>query len=126
MALCAIPPALAVWRYWPLHIAPAEAIWYQYRSVGIYLVDLFILVAVIAWLLSLWAAGPRSLWERARERAAGAPAARGLSSSPLPGPLPEGARTGRARPHFGSLPLTLGLALLAVTSLERVWTASDP
>lgn len=45
-----VPVAVALGRWIPLYVASGSGIWYQYRSVSLYPVDVVVLVTVVAWI----------------------------------------------------------------------------
>lgn len=44
VALCLLPVGLGVGRFWPIYIAPASGIAYQYRSVAVYPADVLVVL----------------------------------------------------------------------------------
>jgi hypothetical protein len=57
--VCLLPAALAVWRFWPVYIAPGEGVWYQYRALGFYPADGLLAAAAVAGLVAWWSEGRR-------------------------------------------------------------------
>src|SRR5229473_1731195 len=50
VALCLLPISLGVGRFWPIYIAPANGLAYQYRSVAIYSADVLVVLTCLGWL----------------------------------------------------------------------------
>jgi len=50
VSLCLLPASLGVGRFWPIYIAPANGIAYQYRSVAVYPADVLVVVTCLGWL----------------------------------------------------------------------------
>jgi len=50
VALCLLPISLGVGRFWPIYIAPANGLAYQYRSVAIYPADVLVVLTCLGWL----------------------------------------------------------------------------
>jgi lipopolysaccharide/colanic/teichoic acid biosynthesis glycosyltransferase len=49
VSLCLLPVSLGIGRYWPIYIAPGAGIAYQYRSVSVYPVDVFVALTCLGW-----------------------------------------------------------------------------
>jgi lipopolysaccharide/colanic/teichoic acid biosynthesis glycosyltransferase len=50
VALCLLPVGLSIGRFWPIYIAQASGIAYQYRSVAVYPADVLVVVTCLGWL----------------------------------------------------------------------------
>ena len=50
VALCLLPVSLGVGRFWPIYIAPAAGLAYQYRSVAVYPADVLVVLTCFGWL----------------------------------------------------------------------------
>ncbi len=60
VALCLVPLSVGLGRFWYLHIAPADGIAYQYRSVVLSATDLLVVLTCVGWLIWRWRSGPQS------------------------------------------------------------------
>jgi O-antigen ligase len=58
VALCLVPLSVGFGRFWYLHIAPAEGIPYQYRSVALSPTDGLVVLTCVGWLAWSWRSGP--------------------------------------------------------------------
>ncbi|TMB72014.1 MAG: sugar transferase [Chloroflexi bacterium] len=50
VSLCLLPVGLAVGRFWPIYVARANGIAYQYRSVAVYPADVLVALTCLGWL----------------------------------------------------------------------------
>ena len=50
VSLCLLPVGLGVGRFWPIYIARANDIAYQYRSVAVYPADVLVVLTCLGWL----------------------------------------------------------------------------
>ncbi len=60
VALCLVPLSIGLGRFWYLHIAPADGIPYQYRSVALSATDVLVVLTCVGWLAWRSGSGPQS------------------------------------------------------------------